>query len=454
MMRTIEYVKKQDELIKKYILKASRTTTKKALARTFKDFFIEATVLGIASSETDIELLGKKHLSERASKSFRIVLSDVKKTKSITDRASEFWDKYSLKLAGEFEDYRLREVEKMFRDKIKEGGWTRKELLKEVEEKLQIKSKVRLDMIVTTEMTKCFNYARVENAKENAKNGGIVRALKFNAVMDIHTSPTCQSRNGLVLAIDDPRIGSNTPPLHVRCRSIWTYVDKWDWEELYNGRSSLEWDNRESISKTQPDNTWGNAFAYGGEKETASFIKFDTEKDAKQWFKKNGIEIETGNRLDIVNELGTIRESLGDYFPPSIKIEKEIFEKYNGLKEPALFFKNSIYINPLIEIKNWEKISEEQFKKGYWASSDKKSIIAHEIGHYLHKKKDPSNYLAIRNYIPTDEELDTMGKISIYSQENPIEFVAEVYALLLLGEKDKITNEILMLFYQFGGRLL
>lgn len=454
MMRTIEYVKEQDKLIKKYILKASRTTTKKALARTFKDFFIEATVLGIASSETDIELLGKKHLSERASKSFRIVLSDVKKTKSITDRASEFWDKYSLKLAGEFEDNKLREVEKMFRDKIKEGGWTRKELLKEVEEKLQIKSKVRLDMIVTTEMTKCFNYARVENAKENAKNGGIVRALKFNAVMDIHTSPTCQSRNGLVLAIDDPRIQSNTPPLHVRCRSLWSYVDKWDWDELYNGRSSPEWDNRESVSKTQPDSTWGNAFAYGGEKETPAFIKFETEQEAKQWFKKNGIEIDTGNRLDIVSELGTMRENLGDYFPPSVRIEKEIFEKYNGLKEPALFFKNSIYINPMVEIKNWEKIAEEQFKKGYWAASDKKSIIAHEIGHYLHKKNDPANYIEIRNYVPTDEELEIMGKVSEYSQENPNEFVAEVYSLLLLGQKDKITNEVLMLFYQFGGKLL
>ena len=57
-------------------------------------------------------------------------------------------------------------------------------------------------------------------------------------------------------------------------------------------------------------------------------------------------------------------------------------------------------------------------------------------------------------YSPTDEELEIMGKISKYSEENPAEFVAEVYALLLLGEKAKITNEILLLFYQFGGKLL
>ena len=453
MIRTIEYVKEQDKLIKKYTLKTLRATTKKALARAFKDFFIEATVLGTASSETDIELLGKKHLSERASKSFRIVLSDVKKTKSVTDRASEFWDKYSLKLAGEFEDYKLREVEKMFRDKIKEGGWTRKELLKEIEKNLEIKSKVRLDMIVTTEMTKCFNYARVENAKENAKNGGIVRGLRFNAVMDVHTSPTCQSRNGLVLAIDDPRIESNTPPLHVRCRSLWSYVDKWDWDEIYKGRSSPQWDT-ESISKTQPDSTWGNAFAYGGEKENPEFIKFDTDKEAKKWFKQNGIDIEINNKLDIANELGTIRESLGDYFPPSLKIEKEIFAKYNGLEEPALFFKNTIYVNPTVDIKEWAKLSKEQFAKGYWATSDSRGIIAHEIGHYLHRKNDPDNYIKIKNYSPTDEELEIMGKISKYSEENPAEFVAEVYALLLLGEKAKITNEILLLFYQFGGKLL
>ena len=454
MIRIIEYIKEQDKLIKKFGKECFHAKGKEELARVLKKLFEEATLLGVASAETEIELMTKKHLSERASRSFRITLSDKKKTESITDKASAFWDKYSLKLAGDFEEDKLREVEKMFKEKFKEGSWTRAELMKGIQEKLDIKNKVRLNMIVTTETTKCFNYGRLEVAKENYRNGGIVRGLRFNAVMDIRTSPTCQSRNGLVLAIDDPRIDENTPPLHINCRSLWTTVDKWDWDEKYNGESSPEWITKKSVQDTKPDGSWGNAFAYGGEKEKYPLVELKTEKAAKEWFKEKGIDIETGGRLDIANEIGSIRESLGDYFPPSVKIEKEIFVKYDGLEEPALFFKNTLYVNPLVEVKDWEKIAKDQFKKGYWATSDKKSIIAHEIGHYLHRKNDPENYMKIRNYTPTDKELETMKEISDYSQENPIEFVAEVYTLILLNKKVKISAEVMNLFYKFGGRPL
>ncbi len=316
MLRITEYLREQNKLIKKYERKALNSKNKEGLSMIFKKLFEEATLLGIASSETEIELMTKKHLSERASKRFRITLSDTKKTKSVTDRASDFWDSYSLKLAGDFEESKLREVEKMFKEKFKESGYTRAEIMKDIQEKLDIKNKVRLNMIVTTETTKCFNYGRVENARDNFKNGGIVRGLRFNAVMDVKTSPTCQSRNGKVLAIDDPRVDMNTPPLHVNCRSLWSYVNKWDWEELYGGKSSPEWITSKSIKETKPDDSWGNAFAYGGEKEKLaiqerdSIIKIDKFEDSLPMFEKVNVKIDESLKqidkqlmVDNVNQL-------------------------------------------------------------------------------------------------------------------------------------------------------
>lgn len=405
MIRITEYLREQNKLIKKYEKKALKSKSKEGLSRVLKKLFEEVTLLGVASAETEIELMTKKHLSERASKSFRITLSDTKKTKNITDRASEFWDKYTLKLAGEFEDYKLREVEKMFKERFKEGSYTRAEMIKDIQEKLDIKSKVRLNMIVTTETTKCFNYGRVETAKENYKNGGVVRGLRFNAVMDIKTSPTCQSRNGLVLAIDDPRIDINTPPLHVLCRSLWSFVSKWDWEELYDGKSSPEWLTRESIQKTKPDSSWGNAFAYGGEKENLviperhSIIKIDKFEESLSVFKELNVKIDTSlkqidNQLmvDNINQLN----SLIDKHP--------IAKRY--LAEKPLTFKsvtNGSYIGRC-SVTTTEQIIElnqkyfdsfegytvgqlEQIKNNWKMPTAKEKLstytLNHEFGHFI-----------------------------------------------------------------------
>ncbi len=363
MIRIIEYIKEQDKLIKKFGKECFDAKGKEELAGVLKKLFEEATLLGVASAETEIELMTKKHLSERASRSFRITLSDKKKTESITDKASAFWDKYSLKLAGDFEEDKLREVEKMFKEKFKEGSWTRAELMKGIQEKLDIKNKVRLNMIVTTETTKCFNYGRLEVAKENYRNGGIVRGLRFNAVMDIRTSPTCQSRNGLVLAIDDPRIDENTPPLHINCRSLWTTVDKWDWDEKYNGESSPEWITKKSVQDTKPDGSWGNAFAYGGEKEKLEIIEKSSiiERDKINKFKEFH---DNWDRKDIKK----LASNIVEYEGLPIKVQKHAIEN-NGQCKLSIS-------NAKIEVKTFELNSKDLRNVEY-----KTKTMFHELFH-------------------------------------------------------------------------
>ena len=455
MLRITEYIKAQDKVISKYVKRALKLDSQEELARCFKELFIEATLLGVSSSETDIEHMSKRHFSERSSRRFRIELSDVKKTKSITDRASKFWDEYSFKLAGDFKESQLRAAEKIFKKRIAQGGYTQKELKELISKELKIKNEVRLDMIVTTEMNKCFNYGRVENAREHKKNGGIVRALKFHAVMDLHTSYTCNVRNGLVLDLDDPRIDENTPPLHPRCRSMWLYVDKWDYEKDYNNQSSKEWDTHYLV-QSKPDETWGNPFAYGGRKEP-DYIKFQDKKEAYDWFRNNKVTVNkigefTKNDLEILEELGNIKERSIE-FPHTIRIEEELFNKYGVLDvAPASYMNDTLYINSKFNLKNLEKMAGYNFKEGHWSTKNKNHIINHELGHYLHEKSDKKLYNDLIKYKFSNEELAIVSKVSNYAKENPREFVAEVYAKLLIKDYD-IDMEVITLFNKFGGEM-
>ena len=65
--------------------------------------------------------------------------------------------------------------------------------------------------------------------------GSNVVAVQFVAILDARVTDICRSRDGLILRLDDLRLGSNTPPLHYMCRSTLRAIDDWDWEDLQNG---------------------------------------------------------------------------------------------------------------------------------------------------------------------------------------------------------------------------
>ncbi len=73
----------------------------------------------------------------------------------------------------------------------------------------------RGSLIVTTETTYAYNRGRLAGFAEHK-----VDYVQFSAVMDARTSVQCRSRHGLVMAMDDSRLGGSTPPLHGRCRSV------------------------------------------------------------------------------------------------------------------------------------------------------------------------------------------------------------------------------------------
>jgi len=82
-------------------------------------------------------------------------------------------------------------------------------------EQLMQTTAARARNIVTTEGTRDYNAGRVATFK-----AGEVDHVQFSAILDQKTSHQCRTRHGLIMAMDDPRLKDNTPPLHGHCRSI------------------------------------------------------------------------------------------------------------------------------------------------------------------------------------------------------------------------------------------
>jgi len=104
--------------------------------------------------------------------------------------------------------------------------------------------KARAENIARTEATTAFNQGRMAAFRETK---GFVGAVEFMAITDARTTPICMERDGLVLAINDPRLPDNTPPLHYMCRSVLSPVSGLELEDL-GGKAYLD-KQREKLDK-------------------------------------------------------------------------------------------------------------------------------------------------------------------------------------------------------------
>ncbi len=93
-------------------------------------------------------------------------------------------------------------------------------------------SNARLENIARTESTAAFNAGRLGAFRQS---GGYVVAVQFVAILDARTTQTCKSRNGLIMELDDKRLGDNTPPLHYQCRSVLSPISRIEWRKLQDG---------------------------------------------------------------------------------------------------------------------------------------------------------------------------------------------------------------------------
>lgn len=125
---------------------------------------------------------------------------------------------YTPKLAGVLEKDILEKVRGVVRESLFTGSTLkqRMEALREADPKIRAMGKHRVEAIARTEVTRADNMGRLIDMKSNPD----VLGVEFSAVLDDRTTDMCRERHGLVMRMDDPRLPYNTPPIHVRCRSL------------------------------------------------------------------------------------------------------------------------------------------------------------------------------------------------------------------------------------------
>lgn len=118
-----------------------------------------------------------------------------------------------------------------------ETGASSGKMMQELAEVFPTFTSRRLEMIARTETTAALNQGRLARFRD--PDGG-VEAVQFVAILDARVTDICRARDGLILRLDDPRLASNTPPLHINCRSTLVPVMDIDMEDLAAGDESLQ----------------------------------------------------------------------------------------------------------------------------------------------------------------------------------------------------------------------
>ena len=104
----------------------------------------------------------------------------------------------------------------------------------------------RIEAIARTEITRADTYGRLISMKRDDE----VIGVEFSAILDDRTTDICESRNGLIMRLDDPRLPENTPPCHVQCRSMLLPLTVYDYPDGL--LTSHEFDEA-PISQQRPD---------------------------------------------------------------------------------------------------------------------------------------------------------------------------------------------------------
>ena len=144
---------------------------------------------------------------------------DLGEWESVIPQAAIDWlENYTPTLAGNLSNSVLEGVREVIRNSLQTGS-TLQERMKALRESASEFSRMtdaRIESIARTEITRADTLGRLSSMKNNDD----VIGVEFSAVMDDRTTEMCQSRHGLVMRLDDPRLPENTPPIHPRCRSL------------------------------------------------------------------------------------------------------------------------------------------------------------------------------------------------------------------------------------------
>ena len=149
-----------------------------------------------------------------------------------------------------FDADQVEKVRTILGNSLREGA-TVKQTMDALQTALPAASKARLENIARTEATAAYNQGRVVRFLQSK---GFIQAVRFDAILDSRVTDICEHRNGLLFALDDPRLRQNTPPLHYQCRSVLTPISGYKLEKM-GGKARLDADRAKMDEAPDPQVT-------------------------------------------------------------------------------------------------------------------------------------------------------------------------------------------------------
>ena len=147
----------------------------------------------------------------------------------IPQSAIDWLKDYVPKLAGNLNESVLQRVQEVISQSLYDGSTLQERMkaLRDSSEELSRMLNSRIESIARTEITRADTLGRLTDMKANDD----VIGVEFSAIMDDRTTEICSSRHGLVMRLDDPRLPENTPPCHIRCRSMLLALTVYDYPD-------------------------------------------------------------------------------------------------------------------------------------------------------------------------------------------------------------------------------
>lgn len=140
-----------------------------------------------------------------------------------SEKAMAFMSQYTVQLAGIEAQDTLKYVSGLIKDTV-EQGMSESQATAYISNKITDFARARAKAIAITEATRAYNVGTLEECQGST----ILEGYRFNAVLDMLTTDICRERNDIFIpAHDTSAIASNTPPLHVNCRSNLEPVTKY-----------------------------------------------------------------------------------------------------------------------------------------------------------------------------------------------------------------------------------
>ena len=183
-----------------------------------------------------------------------------------------------------------------------------------------------------------------------------------------------------------------------------------------------------------------------------------TIKEAEQYAMSLGVknpQYKNRDNIDMANyanKVLTQYKNAGHEMPKAVIAEKKLFEKLSDdiLDIPAAYRNGIIYLNEEVDFSRVYLDYLDAFKDGAWSSDHPAHIMRHEMGHFLHHKKIGTLQLVtLRNKKVADIHKPIMRKVSSYAVTTYLEFVAEVHAALMNGQK--FDDAVMSLYNNLKG---